>query len=509
MMDRVRARTESPVHVEQLSVPSGGVGTALRFARRHVDVLRLAAVVLALTAVFRLPAFFVDVFNSDETFLATQAKIIREGGDLYREAADRKPPLVPYIYATVQALTGTTDLWNVRVAAMLAAAATAVLLGLEARRRYGRRAMWIAGLLTATALVAFAPQDGQAANFEIFMLPLTVGGVMLARRGRATPAGFAIGLATLAKQTGAVTLLPAALLLLRRRDRPRLVAMATAFAIPLLGAAALLGPRQLLYWTVLGNGSYVGLATASTLVVTMFVVMTVGWAACNVPILWTVPQSWRRRRSIVGDGETDADLWLWLASAAISVAVGLRFFGHYYLQPVPPLVLLSAGALQHTSWRAVRATVGVALASAVVFSAAGYFLTPFGTEPRYEAVSRYLAGQATPRDRILVWGNVPEIYWDSGLRPATRYLATNSLLAGNHAGRAGVPARDDLDPRAWKWFFRDLRAHPPRFIVDTSHTEIRDAHRSPMEHYPRFERYVRRHYSFDRSITGLDVYIRR
>ena len=39
------------------------------------------------------------VFNSDETFLATQAHVIQEGGQLYEEATDRKPPLVPYIYA--------------------------------------------------------------------------------------------------------------------------------------------------------------------------------------------------------------------------------------------------------------------------------------------------------------------------------------------------------------------------------------------------------------------------
>ena len=38
----------------------------------------LAAALLALTVFLRLPAFFVDVFNSDETFLATQAEVIRK-----------------------------------------------------------------------------------------------------------------------------------------------------------------------------------------------------------------------------------------------------------------------------------------------------------------------------------------------------------------------------------------------------------------------------------------------
>jgi 4-amino-4-deoxy-L-arabinose transferase-like glycosyltransferase len=472
------------------------------------DLVRLVVVVLALTALLRLPAFFVDVFNSDETFLATQGQVIREGGDLYREAADRKPPLVPYLYAAVQTITGTTDLWSVRVAAMLAAAATAILLALEARRRHGRRAMWVAGVLGTVALVSFAPQDGQAANFEIFMLPLTVAGVMAARRGRGASAGVAIGFATLAKQTGAATLLPIAFTMLERRDRRGLVEVAVGFAGPLVLAALFVGPRQLFYWTVLGNGSYVGLDSASALVLTMFVLMTLGWAACNVPILWTLPRSWRARRRLSSDGQSDTDLWLWALSGAVSVAIGLRFFGHYYLQLVPPLVLLSAGVLAHASRRAVRATVAGALALGVTFSAAGYFLTPFGDEPRYESVSRYLAGRAAHDDRVFVWGNVPEIYWASGVRPATRYFATQSLLVENHAGRTEVPAADELDPQVWTWFFRDLRSHPPRFIVDTSKTDLRGADRSPLAKYPRVDDYVDRHYRLDRTIDGFRVYVR-
>jgi len=66
-------------------------------------------------------------------------------------------------------------------------------------------AAWGAGLLCMFALVAFAPQDGQAANFEIFMLPAMTAAVLLARRGRAVSSGVAVAVATLAKQTGAAT----------------------------------------------------------------------------------------------------------------------------------------------------------------------------------------------------------------------------------------------------------------------------------------------------------------
>jgi len=479
-----------------------------RAAERR-DFLRLAAVVLALTVLLRLPAFFVDVFNSDETFLATQAQVIRDGGDLYREAADRKPPLVPYIYAASFAVTGTTALWSVRVAAMLAVIMTALLLAFEARRRAGPRAMWIAGFLTVVALVAFAPQDGQAANFEIFMLPTMVAAVVLARRGHGTVAGVAAAFATLAKQTGAAVLLPVTYLLWKRRGRDGVADAVVGFVVPILLVAMLFGPKQIAYWTVLGNGSYVGLKTASGLVIAMFVLMTLGWAACNLPILWTLPRSWHARRELADDGDTNTDLWLWLVSSALSVAIGLRFFGHYYLQLVPPLVLLAAIALSRASQRAVQITIAFALVTGVLFSAAGYFLKPFGPEPQYQSVSRYIETHSSIDDRVLVWGNVPEIYWASDRLPATRYLTTIGFLGGYQPGRSKAERTSDLDPKAWKWFYRDLEAHPPRYIVDTAPAQVRDAERTPIAEFPRLQRYVRSHYHLIRTIDRFHLYERR
>ena len=259
-------------------------------------------VLFALTFVLRLPAFFVPVFNSDETFLATQAHVIEDGGQLYEEAADRKPPLVPYVYAATFAFFGSSALWSVRVMAMVAVALTALLLTVEARRRYGTRAGWIAGILFVCAMVAFAPQDGQAANFEVFMLPSMTAAILFARRGRGMAAGAMVALATLAKQTGAVTLLPVLYLLARARGKRGVGEAAVGFTVPTALVALAVGPAQLFYWAVLGNGSYLGIDSSSALVIAMFGVMTLGWVACNLPLLWKLPQAWRDRDTLARDG---------------------------------------------------------------------------------------------------------------------------------------------------------------------------------------------------------------
>ena len=478
-------------------------------SRSHRTGWRLFAVLLLLTVALRLPGFVVDVFNSDETFLATQAHVIRDGGNLYREAADRKPPLVPYVYAASFQFFGSTALWTVRLVAMVAIAFTAWLLACEARRRWGRRAGWIAGLLCVLAMVAFAPQDGQAANFEVFLLPAMTAAVLLARRGKAGSSGVAVAVATLAKQTGAATLLPVAYLVWKARGRQGLGRAALGFAIPLGLVAFALGPGQLLYWTVLGNGSYVSVGTASLYVASTFVLMTLAWLACNLPIVWRLPEAWTARRRPTRDGGPDTDLWLWLISAALSVAVGLRFFGHYYIQLIPPLCLLTAGSLARATRRIGTMTLTWAAITAVAFSAAGYFMSPYGSEPAYQSVSKFLATHAQKNDRALVWGSVPEIYWASNLRPATRFITT-STLTDSFPGRPAFDATPEKSSSLiWDWFYEDLGAHPPRFIVDTAPADIRGAEYTPINRFPRLEQIVASQYRYDTSINGIAVYERR
>jgi 4-amino-4-deoxy-L-arabinose transferase-like glycosyltransferase len=473
------------------------------------DLVRIFLVLFALTFVLRLPAFSTPVFNSDETFLATQAHVLNDGGQLYQDAIDRKPPLVPYVYAATFAFFETTALWSVRLVAMLAVALTALLLAIEARRRYGARASWIAGILFVVAMVSFAPQDGQAANFEVFMLPSMTAAVLFARRGRGFLAGVAIAAATLAKQTGAATLLPVVYLIARSRGKKGIAGVFAGFSIPTVLVALAMGPAQLFYWTVLGNGSYVGMKTMSTVVLTTFLFMTGMWAVCNLPLLWKIPNAWKQRRLAALDGQRDTDLWLWLLSAAVSVAVGLRFFGHYYIQLIPPLVLLAAGAL--TRGRAVwaRRTVAFALAVGFMFSVAGYVYRPGVPEPNYESVSRYLATTTNPDDPIYVWGSVPEIYWASGRRPATRFL-TAPFLTGNYPGRPPEDANTGSDTaNAWEDFYEDFTAHPPKYFVDTSPAKVRGAQYYPISDFPRLEHIVDTQYRYVVTIDDIDVYRRK
>jgi 4-amino-4-deoxy-L-arabinose transferase-like glycosyltransferase len=131
--------------------------------------------------------------------------------------------------------------------------------------------------------------------------------------------------------------------------------------------------------------------------------MTAAFAVVNLPIVWTLPRAWRERHTA---GSGDTDLWLWLLSAALSVAVGLRFFGHYYLQLLPPLVLITTGVLMRSSGRAVKRTIALAAGIATIAAALGFLVRPFNEKAQYKPVSEYLKERAGPEDAYRV-GHVP------------------------------------------------------------------------------------------------------
>ena len=214
----------------------------------------------------------------------------------------------------------------------------------------------IAGLLFIGSTAAFFAQDVQAANFEVFMLPTMVAAFVLAVRDRPLASGVAIAVSTLTKQTAAVTLLPLAWLVWTRRpdrraDRARgLALLAAGFLVPVLIVAVAFGWHDFTHWVFTSNDGYLDANGVLGYALHRGLVQTTWFVLANVAIVGLCVAAARRWRA-------DADLWLWVIAGLIAVASGLRFFGHYYLQLLPPLSLLATRPLarrRHGPWRRSR-----------------------------------------------------------------------------------------------------------------------------------------------------------
>ena len=433
--------------------------------------LSLTALSLALHA----PGFVVRLFNSDEASLASMAMVLNRGGTLYHTTADRKPPIVPYVYAFVFRLTGSLDIRYVRVAAAVAVGLAAALLASEARRRYGTaRAGAACGVLFLLAVTAFFPDDSQAAGFEVFMLLPMTAAVVLAARRRHLAAGAALALACLCKQTAVMTAVPVVWWAWRSGGRGAVARCGAGFAAPIAVAAALFGPRPFLLWTVSGNRGYLALQGSPGAAFTRALGMTAALAGLELALVVLVLVAARRRSA-------EPDLWLWLGGGAVAVGAGLRFFGHYYLQLLPPMALIATPALLAADAVRRRLLVGVAALPAVACAVVGFVPTGDAASVPYRPLAAQVRRLTGARDTVFVWGDLPELYWASRRVPGTRFVHTG-FLTGNTGGRPnGTSGAGDALPGAWSMLAGDLRRRLPDLIVDTTAGDIRQSLLYPMQ----------------------------
>jgi 4-amino-4-deoxy-L-arabinose transferase-like glycosyltransferase len=428
---------------------------------------RPALALTALSVLLRLPSFTRPVWNPDEGYLAVQARILAHGGVLYDTVVDRKPPLLPWLYQGLFAVFGDGSLWPPRAAAILAHLATALLLASVARHRWGDRCGTAAGLGYLLLSVGLAPEDTQAATFEVFMLPWTVAAVRYADRSRWALAGAAVAGAALTKQTGAVILLPVAWTLWcqaragRTRGRRGALRLGLGFAVPVGGVALLTGPGRFLFWTVTGSAEYVSprgaWLTALSRAAGAAGILTVASAG----LLLAAGAAWALRSRPV-----PADLGVWLAASGLAVVSGCQFYGHYYLQLVPPLVLAGVAAVR------ALPRLRTAVVCWTVLACAGFLVwdltAPAGEADHAVTVAAAVRAHSGPHDPVLVWGIHPEELWFAGRRPAVRY-PTAGFLTNFSGGRGGVRVGERYAvPGAWHHFTADFAAHPPVLVVDDS-----------------------------------------
>lgn len=465
---------------------------------RYVPLALLAVVV-----VLHLPGLDNRVFNNDEAYIATAADVIAHGGRLYVDVVDRKPPGVFYLYHWLFELTGSTALWIPRLAGMLAHAVTATLVWLLARRRFGDRAALIAAALAAITSATITPGDAQTAEFEVFMMPLVVGAMLLADRRQFAGAGLAIGAGTMMKQTAATTLLPLAWLAWRDpANRWRNLAYLGVFAtVPVAVCAVLFGPGRFWFWVFGGaNSSYFDIGDGGLPVVFhRMLSMNGAFIGLNLGVLALAALSVRSWRA-------DLDLWLWLISGVIGVASGTRFFGHYYWQLFPPLCLLAArGSMAVAAWWS-RVAVGVAAITAAVAAIAAATYNIGGPSNNYNAIADYAKANTAVDERIFVWGHEPSVFWAAQRLPASRIITTGFLTGHTAVRPRGFSGIDRAIPGLWDDVMTDLAAHPPVLFFNMEPTDPSADADYPIRDYPPMEAFLAERYELVDVIGKATVY---
>ena len=482
--------------------------------RWHTSSLALYGGLSVLALVLRSPTFVRRLFDPDEAAIGVQAMVVRAGGTLYRDIYDRKPPLPPLLYAASFSLTDSTDVRLIRLLVTVLLAVCGIAVGAECRRRWGHAAGWWGGVLLIAGAMALFPADAGAANYAHFaLLPGTLA-ILWSRRGTlayAIAAGVALGLAILTRQSWLLGVVPACVSVgLKGRWRyvgPFLVAVAATVATTVFYAPF----DQFWRWNVTDSPSFVFAGINAWSAAAKGLTSIAGFVGFHVVVVvaamsgMVAAVAQLRKRTL----PDDFDLWWWVAVGLAAWAAGLRFFGHYWLQILPPLVLLAVPIVIRATDTLRKLAIAAIAAPAIAAWILLFVPGSFHHRPDPGQLAAYVRSQTTSDDRVFVWGSYPEVLLAADRLPAGGLVHTD-FVVGRSGGRndpAETLAR--AVPEALEIMLDSLKAAPPKLVLDTSTSPHLGYTRFPTSLITSVDRFIRDHYEQVSVVDGITVWRRR
>jgi 4-amino-4-deoxy-L-arabinose transferase-like glycosyltransferase len=461
-----------------LAVPSDRLRVRIWLAPLpHSRFLVLACLSLAIL-VLRLPSLFEPAWHTDEGIFAAVAQRMLEGGQLYADAWESKPPLFLYLYVGLFKLFDPGVL-PLRLAATTSAIGTHLAIYFVARRlelthRQGLLAAAVLGVLLGVPF-----WEGTLALTEVFtVLPTALavlcvlswqtrsgsggGGV-----GLLLVAGLLFGAAFLFRQTSvlAAAAVGAWLILAGGQWLRAGFLLSTGFAaavVPVVAAFAVLGE---FYWFWDANVAFFLFYVPSG--------QELPFAArplIALPVLLTLAcLAYYRRLGATPRWGLPA---LWLVFMLAGAMLTGRPYSHYMLQAFPPLALLAAmiAPWVRLSWRPrAKSAPALALAGSLVLLwllvvmpmfAGNPFAMRYTRGPAYYvnftawmlglrserayndffdlrvnqtyALAEVLRGLRAEGQKVYIWGEYPWVYALARVEPATRYTTSFYVLLLPH-----------------------------------------------------------------------------
>jgi 4-amino-4-deoxy-L-arabinose transferase-like glycosyltransferase len=457
---------------------------------RAFSQFQLAAVgLILLTVVTRLPSLLHPQPIDDEMVYSVIANEIVDGGRMYVDAVDRKPPLLFWTYAALFEAVGKFNWKALHAVTLVWTLSTMAGLYVIGTRLFDRGT----GLVAALFYSVFQPWAefrNLAFNGELLMnLPIVWAWAIAFDRSSSRvraellAAGALLGAGFLFKQPAAIAAVPLGIYLLLPSYRTSRglgwtaslthAAMLVAGFFGVLGLATMVLLRQgildeTFYWTFTNH-------SIPHVFWEKGILLTLAFIGACLPLLIGAAMAYRDEDAIWATKRAERTaLFGLLAASAIGTAAGTRFYPHYYIQLIPPLALLAAPHYarlwsQRTRprhWLMRPAVTYTWLALTIIGFSTSHWLA-LGSRREPSEAGQYLLAHSTPADKIFVWGHAPRIYLEARRRPASRYITTFPLTGYVFGGPVpGLDTRNRIMPGAWANLEQDFRKHPPIYIVD-------------------------------------------
>lgn len=483
---------------------------------------------VCLTIIIRLPAIVHPKPIEDEGGYAVVAHELLAGETLYQTALDRRPPLIFWLYALFFFVVGDYNWVPFHILGVFW-----MLLSLKGLYAIGKTLFnWEVGLLAALLYSIYTTTmyyENLGLNGEVMMNLPIIWALAIAFRPNMTRyrpellvSGCLLGCAFLIKQPAAIAALPVGLYVLlpgyRKQRNLRLGHAVIHAALLTVGFGLALGITALVlhqqgilseayYWAVGDHDLYHG-PTGPVFwrkAAGMSLAHAVAWLPL-VLLCWVSIRENRQRGGCYWSGRVpEWGTLLMLAGVSfVGVSASGRFYPHYYLQLLPPLVLLGAPVLAAIRTKTQTAYVFLLQPRTLricLFATASAFLvanavTLWQQRPINE-FSQYIRDHSTSEDKVFFWGATDYLYAEAQRRPASRYIHSFPLTGYIF----GSPLRHDpnhdttgrIRPGAWQTLQEEFRQSPPLYFVDTDPGTI--AKKYPPSRYPFLKQLLEQHYT--------------
>lgn len=468
----------------------------------HAALLWFLLLLCTFSVVIRIPFFRVPMI-SDEGGAAYVAQFWSSDYQLYRDINYDRLQGFFLIYKAIFAVVGT-GITSIRFAAAVYNVGTLLAVFFLARKLSLNLSGWIAGI--CFAIFSSAPAiEGFTANSEVFaVFPLTLSAYFVWQR-RWFLAGFLAGLSVLFKPIGISGFLLAFIWILICHDKKRaVIPMSIGFAI---GPGLAIFHGWLIGWDYFWSTFFTHRAMAFSLfsnpsarqVNSFFASLRAtapAWIGLGIFAVVALLYSDSRIREFG---------LIWIGTTIIGMTIGGDWFGHYYIQLIPPLAVLAGigGSKLILGRTNLRVTWGVLASMGVCFffsSQAKYWvMSPdqislsIFHRPAYlvsERVGEYIANHTQQQDLIYVAFSEAEIYYY-----AKRKAAVPQQLYWQH-----LAANRDL----WDAVIDSLRMKKPAMIAWVQH--------QPPEKWSTregFEALINEGYVVDTEFPPIRIYRRR
>lgn len=504
----------------------------IRWANRHEWLFLLWTVLIVL----RLPNLVEPYWYGDEAIYLTLGTAMRHGVKLYQGIVDHKTPLI-YYFAMVP-----TQFWFRVLLIGWMMATTAFFYSLA--KKLLRPLLAFSSTLTFVILTTLPTFEGNIPNGELFVMGFVIAALwmlgktswlarLLGEKNTSLTrhdylwiagAGFTVSLGILTKVPGILDMGAIGALMLfalisswkkphRLQQLKELVFSWLIFGcgvlLPILlsiGYYALRGTlNDYIQFGLLYNFHYSGnwgLPFTQPLLLKLFTLpgkalilmagffLTLGlttWKKKNAALTWSI---------------------FWSLAALFAALLSNRPYPHYFLQIVPPFVLVAGLSLQrHASWpgRVLTGLLAAQCASVLILlqfrpypssvyyakywllmtgrlSAESYRTSFNSFVSQNDILARTIASESTENDRIFIWGTNPMLYALTQRTPATRFTVAFHIH----------------DLKVYKETMEEVRQQKPTFIVIMKQES----------ELPGLKEYLHEHYLFTAETTDMVLFRR-